>query len=161
MKAHGVEVCLSPSGLCVSEQYSFIGATPDAIVKITGSPLIALEVKTVYDKSGVPRMIKDLVSERKGFYIVKDNGQLTLKKNHPYYYQVQSQLLVLDLQLANFVVYAPRVDDLLVLEIQRCERTCQLIIQKAQSFTNRKMLHIQFDEKEPVEGAAQIFSSGW
>ena len=36
------------------------------------------------------------------------NGQLKLRKSHSYYYQVQLQLLVTDLDFCDFVLHSPK-----------------------------------------------------
>ena len=63
------------------------------------------------------RIYRDISQNKKIFYIKKDNGQLKLKKNHDYYYQIQGQLEMNGLNFCDFVVF--REVDLYIERIYR------------------------------------------
>lgn len=45
----------------------------------------------------------------RNFCCVKDNqGKLRLKRNHKYYYQIQTQLALCELKFCDFVVWSPK-----------------------------------------------------
>ena len=79
-------------GFFVSRNYPMIGATPDAL---QGNEFI-IEVKC-------PIILKDLhpndfhklkPEQKKNFFLWRRCGEIMLKKNHPYYFQMQCQMLV-------------------------------------------------------------------
>lgn len=82
----------SPCGLIIHPNAPWLGASPDGVVfDPTDSPQFGLvEIKC-------PNVCK---------YMQMDNGFLTLKKGHAYYYQVQGQLLVSGMQWCDFMLWA-------------------------------------------------------
>ena len=107
-------------GLCVPNWCASIGSSPDGIVNTPGSifPHI-LEIKCIFDKSPVPRSILQIARDRgRSFYCkVDEKGELQLKKNHPYYYQVLGEMVTTGLLMADFVIYHPRTFEIKVLRI--------------------------------------------
>jgi len=89
------------SGLIVSIEYPFIGASPDGNVQCECCPGIGLlEVKCPY-------CIHD--GEPSSAPYIQDDGNLV--KMHAYYYQVYTQLFVCSADYANFVVATFRESD--------------------------------------------------
>lgn len=79
-----------PSGFIIYDKYNFIGVSPDGITE-DGSAVI--EIKCPYS------IRNDMASNS----IFIKNGSLV--KNHPYYTQVQLQMLVAKKQEARFIVW--------------------------------------------------------
>ena len=92
-----VEKC----GLFINPKWPWLGASPDVILK-NGDTVKAVEVKCPYAKRNLP--IRNACEDRKFFLQVED-GQPSLKKNHPYYYQCQGVLAITELQEIDFIVY--------------------------------------------------------
>lgn len=69
-------------GFFISAEYPFLGASPDGLL---GEDTI-IEIKCPYSSR------KSLINEITVPYLYYNNGELALKKNHPYYAQVQGQL---------------------------------------------------------------------
>lgn len=124
MERKGFPVTVYPCGLCVNKDYPYIGATPDGLVKTNCPeyPLVVLEIKTVWDSSPISdaKTLQVIAAERPNFYLRfdKKDGTLTLKHNHAYYYQIITQLAVMQLPLAHLVVFLPKRPELSVFEIE-------------------------------------------
>ena len=91
---------VSSSGFCISSKYPFIGASPDGIVTCNCCRKRVLEVKCPFScKSNLPD------EEKENFFMTKENGNWTLKRNHLYYFQVQIQMEVCKVLQCEFVVW--------------------------------------------------------
>lgn len=89
-------------GLIVNPQFPFLGASPDAIICHDGKSVI-MEVKCPYSARDLT--IPEAVNQLKDFFLTRSGDQLTLKRNHKHYFQVQGQLLVSGAQECQFVTY--------------------------------------------------------
>lgn len=91
------------SGLCVNPKYPHLGATPDGIVKCEccGKGLIEIKCPYKYNKTH-PHGVKD-----SKFCLQHDNGKVQLKMSHEYYYQIQGQLAVCELEYCDFICWTP------------------------------------------------------
>lgn len=88
MSYNKVERC----GFCISSKYPHIGASPDGLI----GDLTVLEVKCPYS-------IKDeLITADNYKHIEIINNAFCLKENSPYYYQIQTQLLVTERMYCDF-----------------------------------------------------------
>lgn len=101
---------VGPSGFFVCEEYPFLGATPDGTVydpTNTVQPFGFLEIKCPYShRDRTPAE----ACKMPGFCCQLDNQsdgsqRLKLRRNHPYYAQVQGQMAVGDRPWCDFVVY--------------------------------------------------------
>ena len=112
-------VTVNTVGLCVPTWCKDIGATPDGIVCAPGTIPHVLEVKCVFDGSVYPKTIVEIAKERgsKFYCRLNGDGELELRKNHAYYYQVLGEMATTGLLTADFVIYHPRTDELKVLRI--------------------------------------------
>ncbi|KAL0895959.1 hypothetical protein ABMA27_011961 [Loxostege sticticalis] len=88
-------VLVEKCGLFISAEYPFLGASPDGFL---GEDTI-IEIKCPYSSR------KSLINEITVPYLYNNNGELALKKKHPYYAQVQGQLYCTGRQYCNFIVY--------------------------------------------------------
>ena len=93
---------ISKAGLFLHPRHPFLGATPDAMVCCDCHGQGILEVKCPFCLCE-----KDIIeaSEDKSFCLVNAGGQLQLKKDHAYFYQVQLQLLLTGVKYCDFVVW--------------------------------------------------------
>lgn len=92
---------VEPCGLFIDRQYPFLAASPDGMFDNKG----LVEVKC-------PAKAKDLtpveaVKNKVIKYCTEYEGEIFLKKNHNYYYQVQGQLRVTNKPYCLFVVWTP------------------------------------------------------
>jgi len=92
-----------PAGLFVDAEYNFLAGSPDGLV---GDNDI-VEIKC-------PHSIKDmtpkegLLANKIKFLINDQDGNMQLKKNDNYYYQVQGQLRVANKSSCYFIVWTPK-----------------------------------------------------
>lgn len=90
------------AGLLISQEFVFLGATPDLLVKCSCCGEGTVEVKcpwTVRDGQ-----LCDLLHE-KSSCVSECEGSLRLKKSHRYYYQIQVQLFVWKREYCDFVLW--------------------------------------------------------
>jgi len=89
-------------------QKACFGASPNSFLEYTCCGVGVLEVKC-------PHCIKennfDVVSKKSSFCLQKSiDGKFNLKKDHPYYYQCQLQLLATSRQYCDLVIWAANDD---------------------------------------------------
>ena len=91
------------SGLLINPKWPFIGASPDGIVSCACCGKGTLEIKCPYCHRG--ESIASAFSKDSRFCLLAaSDGALHLDHSHAYYYQVQTQLFVSDLDYCNFCV---------------------------------------------------------
>ena len=97
-------VILFNSGLVVSMDAPFLGASPDSKVIDAGceDPYGLVEIKCPQTKFHVIPL--EACSDRT-YFCEEVNGKPKLKENHQYYYQVQGQLGVTGVNWCDFVIY--------------------------------------------------------
>lgn len=93
------EKSVERSGLIIDQEYFYLACSPDGLV---GDNAL-IEIKSS-DKSGNLSPI-DAVSQGKIDYCKLENGLITLKRNHNYFYQVQGLLHITKRELCYFLVY--------------------------------------------------------
>ena len=94
---------VSESGLHIYPGHPHLGATPDGLIECTcceGKGV--LEVKCPFCKKD---QTVEEASQDKRFCLHEVNGQLLLKEDHQYYYQVQTQIFITQRKYCDFVVW--------------------------------------------------------
>ena len=90
------------TGLLVSTNYPFLGATPDGLVSCTCCGTGLLEIKCPYNYRNVNP--SDITNE--SFYLqTKSDGTKVLDSSHDYYYQVQGQMGIWKKDYCDFVCW--------------------------------------------------------
>lgn len=92
-------VQLSDSGLHIPTDFPFIAASPDGMITCDCCGSFCVEVKCPFSKKG------EMISDNIPYLERCQDGQLRLKKSHPYYFQVQTQLGVTKTECCYFVVW--------------------------------------------------------
>ncbi|KAK3928209.1 Cellulose synthase-like protein B5 [Frankliniella fusca] len=90
-EGYDVEEC----GLFIDQEMPFLGA--NGLIGLE----IVLETKCPYSASDILTKEEAIVS-----YLKRVNGEIKFAKDHSYYYQIQGQLHVTQLQKCLFLVYA-------------------------------------------------------
>jgi len=93
-------------GLFVSPMYPTLGASPDGIISCDCCGIGTLEIKCPYCS-------RDFTPETATEYemltfLEHDEDRLKLKESHAYFYQVQAQLHICEVQYGDFVVWTPQ-----------------------------------------------------
>ena len=91
----GCGLLLDPSNLC-------IGASLDGIVECSCCKTGVLEIKCPYSCKDKPFEHR---AEEQSFFLENVSGNLVLKKNHAYYYQVQLQIKLYGTRYCDFIVW--------------------------------------------------------
>ncbi len=100
-KHAGFEV--NDSGLVINPTWSHIGASPNGLVKCNCCTPGVVEIKCPFCHTN--DTISDSIAQDKKFCLDKNtDGTLTLKRSHAYFYQVQTQIFVCEVEYADFVV---------------------------------------------------------
>lgn len=95
------ELQVLEAGFFIDPERPYLGASPDSIVTCKCCGKGVLEVKC-------PHCVKDGLPEGNdvpGFCMTKNNDTWTLKRNHPYYYQIQLQMSVCGVNYGDFIVW--------------------------------------------------------
>ncbi|XP_027746434.1 uncharacterized protein LOC114060823 [Empidonax traillii] len=103
-RAVGKPVKVEDCGLFIHPDKKWLAASPDGVIKeeTTGKDLGLLEVKCPYKHRN--RTVREACRD-KDFCLEMDGDSYALKKNHPYFTQVQCQLAAAGFQQADFVVH--------------------------------------------------------
>lgn len=97
------ELWCSASGLCVNPKHPHLGATPDGVVNCKCCGKGILEIKCPFKhKNKHPHDVTDCM-----YCLQPDKGEMHLKHNHEYYYQVQGQIAVCEANYCDFVCWTP------------------------------------------------------
>ena len=102
MKSQHCDFTVTECGLFINTQWPFVGASPDGIINCTCHGKGVLEIKCPFCHREVS--LQTAASEDKKFCLKKSNGNLHLDESHAYFYQVQTQLFVCDVDYADFCV---------------------------------------------------------
>ncbi|KAL2077859.1 hypothetical protein ACEWY4_027363 [Coilia grayii] len=128
-KHHNQEV--QTCGFFVNPAFPQVGASPDAIVECTccGKGCIEIKCPAKYKDSTI---LDACSSNDSSFPLYQANGRMHLKKSHPYYSQVQTQMFVTERMYCDFVVWTQK--DCAILRIFKDTAFWEPRLQKAQEF---------------------------
>ena len=133
---HGKAVKVNSCGLSVHPSTPWLAGSPDGIVFDPTEKCHnrgCLEVKCPQTCEKVPLTVA--CKDFSGFCLVLNNCEMFLPKSHVYYYQVQTQMYVTQLQWCDFVVWSP-VPDIFVERISYDPE----FMKKAQEFYFQRFL---------------------
>ena len=122
------------SGFCISNEKSFIGASPDAKIECECCGVGVLEVKCPYKLKD--KKIIDIDANYES--LKKKEGELHLKRDHDHYYQIQTQIYACSTSFAFYVVWSPK--DIFIEKIARDDEFINRIIGISTTFFNRVIL---------------------
>lgn len=95
------------SGLIIDSEHGWLACSPDDLVR--DSSAVADETGLVEYKC--PYSVRDMSVEeacqRKDFASYVKDGQVTLKRTHKYFYQVQGQMAICRRNWCDFVIWTP------------------------------------------------------
>ena len=101
-KYHHRKTSCSVPGLILSNENPFLGASPDGIVSCPECGIFLIEIKCIYScRNFFPKnaLLVSKICEK------NDSGELTISKTHKYYYQIQGQLAITNINKCFLVGY--------------------------------------------------------
>ena len=135
MKPFHDALTVAESGLIINPKYPHIGASPDGVVSCNCCGTFVLEVKCPH----CSRNKKLCDNDKKNFCLEKlEDGRLRLKRDHSYFYQVQTQLGVSEYDDCFFVVWTQ--NDLHVERISLNQTVWKEICDKSEVFFKNAIL---------------------
>lgn len=98
----GVQVI--QTGLITSPENPWLRFSPDGIIFNDGKPDSLLEIKCPF--KGKKMSIDDAIKEEFGKCLIFNNNNVSLKKQHKYYGQIQLGMTLLNVKKTVFLIYA-------------------------------------------------------
>ena len=95
--------------MVINPKWPVIGASPDGVVNCTCCGKGVLEIKCPYSHQNTH--IQDAASQDRTFCLKEVDGSLQLDNSHAYYYQIQTQLFVCNVEYCDFCVCTFVEDD--------------------------------------------------
>ena len=144
-------------GLYISTECSFVGASPDGMRQCDCCGTGCVEVKCPYATRNLT--IDEAIDNRKDFCLFKSaDGCFVLKKNHPYYLQVQCQIFVTKSEFCDFVVCTE--SDLVAVKVLPDRDAWEEALEKAKVFFNMCILPIivSSDDSESEQSGESVAS---
>lgn len=119
---------LSTTGIHVNAAFSFLGASPDGLIKCTCHGLGLLEIKCPYKFEKGLNGWKGAPGSP-----VTANGEII--QSHQYYFQIQQQMLVTDRNYCDFFVWTQGIEltDKFLIRIEKDEEFCQKLLKKLEN----------------------------
>ena len=96
------QLVVTDCGLVINPQWPYMGASPDGIIECKCCGKGVLEVKCPYSHRE-ESVLSPALNDNK-FCLKMDNGELHLSHEHAYYYQVQTQMFVCNVNYCDFCV---------------------------------------------------------
>ena len=128
MAEHHQNFCFKTPGLILSTNHPHLGASPDGVSSCDCCGESIVEIKCPFNMKD--KYIVDICNNKS--FLCFENNKITLKHNHEYYYQVQTQLMVSGKQFCDFVVWTQT--DFHKERISKNEDFCRYILNASQKF---------------------------
>ena len=102
MQNNHCDVSVNESGFVINSTWPHLGATPDGIVNCSCCGKGAVEIKCPF----CPRKedVEAVATKPGSCLLTADDGTLYLDHTHQYYYQIQTQIFVCDVEYGDFCV---------------------------------------------------------
>lgn len=108
MEEHHTNLNVRRAGLVINPKYPWLGASPDGMVTCDCHGMGVLEVKA--PSSLENSSLLDKMKQDGTFCLHEVEGKVSLKKDHQYFYQVQTQIHLAEVSYCDFVVWGPGID---------------------------------------------------
>jgi len=117
VKSNHTNLHVKECGLFINPKWPFVGASPDGIITCDCCPKGVLEIKCPFchrDES-----IAAAITSDKNFCLTEVDGKISLDHYHAYYYQVQTQMFICDVEYCDFCVCTFSGDEESTIHIER------------------------------------------
>ena len=136
---HHKSLKVSKTGLWVSLHHPFLAASPDSLVDCQCCGAGVVEIKCPWTERNAT--ITELIERQKSGFLEKVSENVTLRKSHDYYSQVQLQMYCTNRSYCDFVVYtAAGTDNLGIFRIPYDKQHVDEITRKATVFWHQVIL---------------------
>lgn len=105
MESHHTSLSIRKGGLVINPKYPWLGASPDGILTCDCHEMGLLEVKA--PSSLQESTLMEKTKHDHTFCLQEVEGKLSLKRDHQYYYQVQTQIHLTQASYCDFAVWGP------------------------------------------------------
>ena len=103
LTSKSININVKKVGLLLSKSHPYLGASLDAVIKnVDSGERWGVEIKCPFSKFS---QNIDLVVSDKKFYLQKKDNNISLKKSHKYFYQIQGQMFCSNLNRVDLVVW--------------------------------------------------------
>ena len=106
VSAHHENWKISNCGLFLSTEHFYMGASPDAVVYCSCCGDGCIEIKCPFKHKD--DFIFEAVEKNKKFCLQNIDGVTKLSRNHPYYYQIQTQINLCKKKYCDFFIYTEK-----------------------------------------------------
>lgn len=127
MQMTGNTVC--KAGLVVNKKCPGLGCSPDGLIfDKDGVITTLLEIKCPFKVKNIHPCEISKINGKAMCYTVDGNNNMSIKRNHQYYYQVQMSLAIMNLPSCDFVMWSEK--GILVENIKRDENLIKALTEK-------------------------------
>ena len=142
------EFSVSNSGLVLNTKWPHLGASPDGILNCTWCGKGVLEIKCPF--SHRHNSIEDISSDSQSSLKMSDSDKLYSDHDHAYYFQVQAQIFVCQVEYSDFCICtfppAESVSQIYIERIYPDEELWKSCIEKSISFFQRLAYYLNYLE---------------
>lgn len=103
-KSHSTLTCVQ-SGLVINNKYPFFGASPDGIIECECCGRGTLEIKCPYTMLRKTERGICVANEKIEALLKDTNGEYFLNAEHYYYFQLQMQIIICDVDYSDFFIW--------------------------------------------------------
>lgn len=134
MAANHEDFILLDCGLALSDEYPFLGASPDGLrcCKCCGKSLI--EAKAIYSK----RNLRPAIAANDKIYFDQGTSKWLLKENTTLFYQIQCQMAVTKVHITDLVIYTNK--GILVISVPFDQQFWVGVVAKLEEFYINNMI---------------------
>jgi len=115
-------------GIYIHPALPFLASSPDRIISLNGETVL-VEVKCPFSSKD-----QDISAKTVPYLQEEENGKLSLKENHQYFFQIQGQMACSGLNRCIFVVHTFK--DTKIMEIKKNDAFIQNMEEKLTQFFN-------------------------
>lgn len=126
-------------GLVISACNPWLAYSPDGVIFKDNKPIASLEIKCPFigKKCNISETVKSCI----GKLLTQETENIYLKKRHAYYGQVQLGMAVINVKVADFVIYSAAKDETFIIKVQRDEIFLEKMLKTLKKLYFEKILH--------------------
>ncbi|XP_074102626.1 uncharacterized protein LOC141529811 [Cotesia typhae] len=131
-------------GLVVPENNPWLGYSPDGVIFEYDKPVKLIEIKCPHE--GKSLSMDDIISNIQK--TPEDNNNLTLKKNHKYYGQVQLGMGILNIEKTDFILFSSHDKSMKIISVDYDKKFVKDLFISLKFIFFNQMLHYACESKQ-------------